>query len=133
SSAMSPPWTARPCQRSPRSASPASAPSAPAPETIAGLVRGQWAIESLHWLRDTLYREDDSAIRTRSGPRAMAALRNSQSAHYIRPGGMTPPKPPAGPVVTWNGHSPFSDSRHDLETAVAQDPADLHVVVPDLR
>jgi hypothetical protein len=46
------------------------------PETIAGLVRGQWAIESLHWLRDTLYREDDSAIRTRSGPRAMAALRN---------------------------------------------------------
>jgi hypothetical protein len=42
----------------------------------------------------------------------------SQSAHYIRPGGMTPPKPPAGPVVTWNGHSPFSDSRHDLETAV---------------
>ena len=57
----------------------------------------------------------------------------SQSAHYIRPGGMTPPKPPAGPVVTWNGHSPFSDSRHDLETAVAQDPADLHVVVPDLR
>jgi predicted transposase YbfD/YdcC len=46
------------------------------PGTIAGLVRGQWAIESLHWLRDTLYREDDSAVRTRSGPRAMAALRN---------------------------------------------------------
>ena len=46
------------------------------PAAIAGLVRGQWAIESLHWLRDTLYREDNSAIRTRSGPRAMAALRN---------------------------------------------------------
>jgi predicted transposase YbfD/YdcC len=46
------------------------------PEAIAGLVRGQWAIESLHCLRDTLYREDNSAIRTRSGPRAMAALRN---------------------------------------------------------
>jgi predicted transposase YbfD/YdcC len=46
------------------------------PGTIAGLVRGQWAIESLHWLRDTLYREDDSTVRTRSGPRAMAALRN---------------------------------------------------------
>ncbi len=46
------------------------------PETIAALVRGQWAIESLHWLRDTLYREDHSAVRTRSGPRAMAALRN---------------------------------------------------------
>jgi predicted transposase YbfD/YdcC len=46
------------------------------PQTIASLVRGQWAIESLHWLRDTLYREDNSTARTRSGPRAMATLRN---------------------------------------------------------
>jgi predicted transposase YbfD/YdcC len=46
------------------------------PETLADLVRGQWAIEALQWLRDTLYREGDSAVRTRSGPRAMAALRN---------------------------------------------------------
>src|SRR5258706_9320359 len=27
-------------------------------------------------VRDTLYREDNSTVRTRSGPRAMAALRN---------------------------------------------------------
>lgn len=33
------------------------------------------ALDALHW-RDTLYREDDSAVRTRSGHRAMAALRN---------------------------------------------------------
>jgi predicted transposase YbfD/YdcC len=46
------------------------------PAVLAGLVRGQWAIESLHWLRDTLYLEDQSQVRTRSGPRAMAALRN---------------------------------------------------------
>ncbi len=46
------------------------------PACLAGLVRGQWAIESLHWLRDTLYREDQSRVRTRSGPRVMAALRN---------------------------------------------------------
>ena len=46
------------------------------PARLAGLVRGQWAIESLHWLRDTLYQEDHSTVRTRSGPRAMAALRN---------------------------------------------------------
>ena len=45
------------------------------PQTIASLVRGQWAIESLHWLRDTLYREDNSTVRTRSGPRAMATLK----------------------------------------------------------
>jgi predicted transposase YbfD/YdcC len=43
---------------------------------LAHHVRGQWAIESLHWLRDTLYQEDKSQVRTRSGPRIMAALRN---------------------------------------------------------
>ena len=43
---------------------------------LAGYVRGQWVIESWHWLRDTLCREDQSQIRTRSGPRVMASLRN---------------------------------------------------------
>jgi predicted transposase YbfD/YdcC len=43
---------------------------------LAGYVREQWSIESLHWLRDTLYQEDESQVRTRSGPRIMAALRN---------------------------------------------------------
>lgn len=46
------------------------------PATLASLTRGQWGIESLHWIRDTVYREDDSRTRTRSGPRAMASLRN---------------------------------------------------------
>jgi predicted transposase YbfD/YdcC len=46
------------------------------PAALATLVRDHWGIESLHWLRDTLYREDNSTIRTRSGPRVMAALRN---------------------------------------------------------
>jgi predicted transposase YbfD/YdcC len=43
---------------------------------LAGYVREQWSIESLHWIRDTLYQEDRSQVRTRSGPRAMATLRN---------------------------------------------------------
>jgi predicted transposase YbfD/YdcC len=43
---------------------------------LAGYVRQQWSIESLHWIRDTLYQEDKSKVRTRSGPRVMAALRN---------------------------------------------------------
>ena len=46
------------------------------PALIAGAVRGQWRIEALHWIRDTIYREDDSKARTKSGPRVMAALRN---------------------------------------------------------
>ena len=63
--------------------------ASPAPDraSAAGLaahVRGQWAIESLHWLRDTLYQEDKSQVRTRSGPRIMAAL---QPGHLrIAPG-----------------------------------------------
>ena len=43
--------------------------------SLARYVREQWSIESLHWIRDTLYQEDKSKVRTRSGPRAMAALR----------------------------------------------------------
>jgi predicted transposase YbfD/YdcC len=43
---------------------------------LARYVRGQWAIEVLHWIRDTVYREDNSTVRTRSGARVMAALRN---------------------------------------------------------
>lgn len=46
------------------------------PADLARYNRDQWGIEVLHWIRDTLYREDHSRIRTRSGPRVMAALRN---------------------------------------------------------
>src|SRR5258707_13321269 len=46
------------------------------PQAIADLVRGQWAIESFHWLRDALYRTDQSQFRTRFEPRAIPTLRN---------------------------------------------------------
>jgi predicted transposase YbfD/YdcC len=51
-------------------------PEQAGPADLARYVREQWSIESLHWLRDTLYQEDKSTVRTRSGPRIMAALRN---------------------------------------------------------
>lgn len=46
------------------------------PARLATLARNHWGIESLHWLRDTLYQEDASQTRTRSGPQVMAGLRN---------------------------------------------------------
>ena len=58
----------------PISAAAALGVASPKPEQanaadLARYVREQWSIESLHWLRDTLYQEDKSKVRTRSGPR----------------------------------------------------------------
>lgn len=46
------------------------------PADLAHYNRHQWGIEVQHWIRDTLYREDHSRVRTRNGPRVMATLRN---------------------------------------------------------
>ncbi|MFG1861087.1 hypothetical protein [Microbispora bryophytorum] len=46
------------------------------PTDLAGYNRDHWGIEVLHWIRDTLYSEDHSRTRTRSGPRVMASLLN---------------------------------------------------------
>ncbi len=47
------------------------------PDQLAAALRGHWAIEDrLHWVRDVTYGEDLSQVRTGSGPRVMATLRN---------------------------------------------------------
>jgi predicted transposase YbfD/YdcC len=46
------------------------------PTQLATYAQDHWGVESLHWLRDTCYREDTSRARTRSGPRILASLRN---------------------------------------------------------
>lgn len=44
---------------------------------IGKLVRGHWEIENrLHWVRDVTFDEDRSQVRTGSGPRMLASLRN---------------------------------------------------------
>ena len=43
---------------------------------LGGLIRGHWGIESLHWVRDRAFREDESQAHCGAGPQAMAALRN---------------------------------------------------------
>ena len=44
---------------------------------LASWIRGHWAIENrLHWVRDVTYDEDRSQVRTGTGPRTMASLRN---------------------------------------------------------
>lgn len=44
---------------------------------LAAWVRGHWSIENrLYWVRDVTFDEDRSQVRTGTGPRAMASLRN---------------------------------------------------------
>ena len=47
------------------------------PAELAAIVRGHWGIEDrLHWVRDVIYDEDRSQVRTGNGPRVMASMRN---------------------------------------------------------
>ena len=46
------------------------------PARLAALVRGQWQIESLHWVCDVVFDEDRSQVRAGHGPQVMATLRN---------------------------------------------------------
>ena len=47
------------------------------PAELADILRGHWRIEDrLHWVRDVTYDEDRSQVRTGTGPRVMASLRN---------------------------------------------------------
>jgi predicted transposase YbfD/YdcC len=46
------------------------------PARLANLLRGHWAIEALHHLRDVTFAEDASQVRTGAGPHVMACLRN---------------------------------------------------------
>jgi hypothetical protein len=44
---------------------------------LAAIICGHWGIEDrLHWVHDMDFGEDSSQVRTASGPRIMASLRN---------------------------------------------------------
>jgi hypothetical protein len=90
-------------------------PDRASPAGLARYVRGHRGIESLHWLRDTLYQQDKSQVRTRSGPRIMAAMRYLAISACTWPDAPTSPKPPDGPAGPWTGHLPSSASPNDLE------------------
>jgi hypothetical protein len=46
------------------------------PADLARIARGQWGIESVHWLRDTAYAEDANTGYAGNGPQVMATFRN---------------------------------------------------------
>lgn len=48
------------------------------PAVLAAWVQGHWGIENrAHWVRDVVYDEDRSQVRTGNAPQAMATLRNT--------------------------------------------------------
>lgn len=46
------------------------------PADLLAHIRGHWGIEQLHWLRDVIYNEDKSTLRTGNAPQVMSALTN---------------------------------------------------------
>lgn len=46
------------------------------PEDLLAHVRGHWQAEHAHWLRDVIWKEDKSLIRTGNGPQVWSALTN---------------------------------------------------------
>ena len=56
-------------------------PEQASPEDLLNCRRGHWTIENkLHWIRDVVFREDASQVRTTGIPHVMAALRNTALA-----------------------------------------------------
>lgn len=46
------------------------------PEDLLAHIRGHWRVEHAHWLRDVIWKEDKSLIRTGNGPQIWSALTN---------------------------------------------------------
>jgi predicted transposase YbfD/YdcC len=46
------------------------------PADLLSDVRGHWTVEHLHWLRDVIWNEDKSTLRTGNAPQVMSALTN---------------------------------------------------------
>ena len=46
------------------------------PAGLPAYARGHWTAEHLHWLRDVIWREGKSTLRTGNAPQVMSALAN---------------------------------------------------------
>ncbi len=79
-----------------------------APETIAGLVRGQWAIESLHRVATPSTAKTSPGSAPDPGQGQWPPSGTSASARSGKPDGRTPPRPPGGPAAPSTGLSPSS-------------------------
>ncbi|MFV2103453.1 ISAs1 family transposase [Micromonospora sp. LOL_024] len=103
--------------------------AAASPADLADWLRGHWAIEVLHHIRDTTYREDTSRLPTGNAPRALATSATPQSASSAS---AAPPRShqlSAETAETHTNHYKYSDSpRTDIPR-----PCERPVVAPRPR
>jgi hypothetical protein len=83
------------------------------PARLADLLRGHWAIEALHHVRDTTFAEDASQARTGVASNVMAALRNLVIGVLSGADRSTPPPRCAATPATHADPSPLSGSASD--------------------
>jgi predicted transposase YbfD/YdcC len=76
------------------------------PDELTDWLRGHWAIEVLHHIRDTTYREDASRLRSGNAPRVLATLRNT-AISLLRLDGVTS----IAPALRRNGRDPHQSLR----------------------
>jgi len=95
------------------------------PARLADLLRGHWAIEALHHLRDVTFAEDASQVRTCAGPHVMATLRNLVIGmlSWAGPGNLAAAlrhhaRDPARPLATL-GITPGATTHHENAGALA--------------
>jgi hypothetical protein len=86
------------------------------PARLADLLRGHWAIEALHHLRDVTFCEDASQVRTGAAPHVMAVLRNLVIGVLSRAGPVNlaaalrrHARNPRRPLATWGSTSDETD------------------------
>jgi predicted transposase YbfD/YdcC len=102
------------------------------PARLADLLRGHWAIEALHHIRDVTCAVDASQVRTGAAPNIMAVLRNLVIGVLSRAGRSTSPlrygatpATPTGPSRPWESASDEPDittERGALPRAEGTDP-----------
>ena len=94
------------------------APDQASPADLAGYVREQWSIESLHCCATPCTKRTNPRSEPEMAPESWLLSATSQSGHSEWPDAPMSPKPPDGPDAPWTAHSTSSDSHHDLGTAV---------------
>ena len=91
-----------------------------APEDLLAHVRGHWEIEHAHWLRDVIWKEDKSLMRTGNGPQIWSALANlvitlfriHGVTGYTEETRLSAPRTPAAHSGYWALHAPHQAKQH---------------------